>query len=69
MLSAPIFNICEVKRMALTILFRFNAMADKRHSSVTAGMPLFLILERQCSRLSTENDPSAHILRKRIICQ
>ena len=49
--------------------FRSNAMADKRHSSVTAKMPLFLILERQCSRLSTENDPSAHILRRRIICQ
>ena len=29
MLSAPIFNICEVKRIALTILFRFNAMADR----------------------------------------
>ena len=54
MLSAPIFNICEVERIALTILFRFNAMADKRHSSVTAGMPLFLILARQRSRLSRE---------------
>ena len=31
MLSAPIFNICEVKRIALSILFRFNATADKRH--------------------------------------
>ena len=69
MLLARICSVQEVKRIALTILFRFNAMADKRHSSVTAGMPLFLILERQCSRLSTENDPSAHILRKRIICQ
>ena len=69
MLLARIFNICEVKRIALTILFRFSAMADKRHSSVTAGMPLFLILERQCSRLSTENYPSAHILHRRIICQ
>lgn len=28
-LSAPIFNIWEVKRIALTILFRFNAMADR----------------------------------------
>ena len=46
MLSAPIFNICEVERIALTILFRFNAIADKRHSSVTAGMPLFLILRK-----------------------
>ena len=69
MLLARICSVQEVKRIALTILFRFNAMADKRHSSVTAGMSLFLILERQCSRLSTENDPSAHILRKRIICQ
>ncbi len=46
MLLAWIFSVREVKRIALTILFRFNAMADKRHSSVTAGMPLFLILER-----------------------
>ena len=31
-----------------------DSMADKRHSSVTAGMSLFLILERQCARLSRE---------------
>lgn len=34
-----------------------------------AGMFPFLSLERQCSRLSAENDPSTHILRRRIICQ
>lgn len=52
--------------MALTILFKFNAMADKRHSFVTAGMPRFLTLERQYSRFSTGNNPSAHILCRRI---
>ena len=34
MLSAPIFNICEVKRIALTILFRFNAMADRGNPKI-----------------------------------
>ena len=53
MFLVRIFSLCEVKRIALTILFRFKAMAGKRHSSVTAGMPRFLNLERQCSRLST----------------
>ena len=69
MFSTHILGLYRNKRIALTILFRFNAIADRRHSSVTARMPLFLILERQCYRFSTEHDPSAHILRKRIICQ
>ena len=65
----PDFRLVLDKKMALTILFRLSAMTDKRHSSVTAGMPRFLALERQCSRFRTENDPSAQILRRRIMRQ
>ena len=39
--------------MAFTILFRFRAMAARRHSSVAARMPLFRIFEIQCSRFKT----------------
>ena len=53
--------------MALTILFRFNAMADKRYSSVAARMPLLCIVERLCSRFMTAKLPSAQIFRFRII--
>ena len=52
--------------MAFTILLRFRAMAARRHSSVAARMPLFRILEIQCSRFKTEKLPSAQILRSRI---
>ena len=69
MFSVQIFGLYEVKKIALAILFRFNAMADKGHFSVTAGMPRFLTLKRQCSRFSAENDPSAQILRNPIMRQ
>lgn len=55
------------KKEALSILLRFKAMTERRHSSVTAGMPLFLILDRQCSLFRTEKLPSAQIFRRRII--
>ena len=55
--------------MALTILLRFRAMAARRHSSVAARMPLFRILEIQCSRFKTEKLPSAQILRSRIMAR
>ena len=54
--------------MTLTILFRFSAMAEKRHSSVTAEMPLFRIFERQYSRFIAEKLSSAHIFLSRIMC-
>ena len=53
--------------MAFTILLRFRAMAARRHSSVAVRMPLFRILEIQCSRFKTEKLPSAQILRSRIM--
>ena len=61
--------MCIRDRIALTILFRFNAITERRHSSVTAGIPRFLILERPCSRFNTEKEPSAHIFRRRIMRQ
>ena len=48
-----IFSLCEFKRIALAIFFRFNAISAKRHSSVTAEMSRFLTLEKRCYRLST----------------
>lgn len=51
------------EKMALTILLRFNAMADKRHSSVAARIPLLRIVERLCSRFIAARLPSAHIFR------
>ena len=36
-----IFSLHESKRIALTILFRFNNIADKRRFSVTDEMPHF----------------------------
>ena len=55
--------------MAFTILLRFRAMAARRNSSVAARMPLFQILEIQCSRFKTEKLPSAQILRSRIMAR
>lgn len=49
------------------ILFRLIAMAAKRHSSVAHRMPRFLIIDNRCSRFKTENLPSLHIFRLRII--
>ena len=65
MFSTHILGLYRNKRIALTILFRFNAMMERRLSFVTAGMPRFLILERLCSRFNTEKNPSAHIFRRR----
>ena len=55
--------------MALTILLRFNAMADRRHSSMAARMPLLCIVERLCSRFITAKLPSAQIFRFLIMCR
>ena len=49
--------------MTLAILLRFNAMADRRHSSVAARMPRFLIFKRLCSLFIAAKLPSAHIFR------
>ncbi len=57
----------ESREKTLAILLRFNAIADKRQSSVTAEIPLFHSLERQCSLFITEKLPSAHIFRFLII--
>ena len=51
-LKVYIFRPYKNKRIAVTILFKFNAMAARRHSSVTARMLRFLILERPCPRFS-----------------
>lgn len=61
------FQFMQGQKDSLNHPIRFNARAHKWHASITDGMPLFLIFERQCFRLSTRNNPSAHILRKRII--
>ena len=60
-------NIAE--KMALTILFRLNAMANKRHSSVATKMPLLCIVERLCSRFMAAKLPSAQIFRFLIMCR
>ena len=45
MLSTLIFSVCEVKRMPLTILFRFNAMADvKLHIGFAVLLQRILLL-------------------------
>lgn len=59
----PFLSISIAEKMALTILFRFNAMADRRHSSVAARMPRFRIFRRLCSLFITAKMPSAHIFR------
>ena len=59
--------VFSLEKMAIAIRFRFKAMAERRHSSVAARMPLFRIFEMQCSRFRTEKLPSAQILRSRII--
>ena len=61
--SAQIITLCEENRIALDLLLRIKAAVDKGHPSVTTGMPRFLTLERQCSCLRSETDPSAHIRR------
>ena len=53
--------------VAVTIRFRFNAKADKRHSSLTRSRPLFLALFKLCSRLSAENVPLLQIARNLFI--
>lgn len=50
-----------------TIRFRFNANADKRHSSLTRLSPLFLARFKLCSRLRTANVPSLQMARSRFI--
>ena len=57
------------KSWYFAIRLRFRAMAARRHSSVAARMPLFRILEIQCSRFKTEKLPSAQILRSRIMAR
>ena len=61
--SAHISSVYIAKKMALTILLRFNAMADRRHSSVAARMPRFRIFERLCSLFIAAKLPSAQIFR------
>ena len=60
-------QVCRWKNTAFAILLRFRAMAERRHSSVAARMPLFQIFEIQCSRFKTEKLPSAQILRSHIM--
>ena len=47
--------------MALAILLRFNAIADRRHSSVAARMPCFRIFKRLCSLFIATKLHSANI--------
>ena len=63
MVSAHTLSKYIVKKMALAILLRFNAMADRRHSSFAARMPRFLIFKRLCSLFIAAKLPSAHIFR------
>ena len=63
MVSAHTLSKYIVKKMALAILLRFNAMADRRHSSFAARIPRFLIFKRLCSLFMAAKLPSAHIFR------
>ena len=63
MFSAHILSKYIVEKMALAILLRFNAIADRRHSSVAARIPRFLIFKRLCSLFIAAKLPSAHIFR------
>ena len=62
-LVAGLLGFSADDEMALAILLRFNAMADRRHSSFAARMPRFLIFKRLCSLFIAAKLPSAHIFR------
>ena len=67
MASVHILSKYIVKKMALAILLRFNATADREHPSVAARMPHFRIFKRLWSLFIAAKLPSAHIFRFLII--